>query len=924
MSRLPQPSSRTGTRSPLKTPSSPAPSPTTTTRTVRTPGTLLTTPAKPRIRTQSAAPTPSPRQQTLRSQPSLKNIKHAKSPTKSPGRRTQPLPAEDEVPLPSPKPQLSIREQIALRRAEAKKAAAQSYAAPTEHFEGLEDASPETFNQPTPVDVDLGRWSVKETIERARSSGAINLSSRDLPCLPSALFEIHLGITPEPLKSIPVEPPISTHSSTERRKDGQNAPSWYEAQDLEVLKAWSNEIMELQPEISMFGSLKTVDLHNNKLTALPDSFADLTALTAVDLSHNELTSLPTNFWALPNLTSLNLSHNGLTALPFSAPFSGEGANPLGRTRDPRGDWFAESITRATEPLPRLTVLEVSHNHLSAASIDHAEGRPGLPALLSKLDLSENPLGKSDSLFRALGRLHRLKEINMQRAGVGDESFPVSIFASSAGSLFPSLKVLDLEETHISRPAIEAAFTPNTVQQILQFDVTNQEPPDGILRVVVGKRVIKEAWEIEAERRTKLRRQAAATLNSSIGFPPSEPKPEVPKEAWEIEAEQGLLSEGAKRRARAAAAATAHSSVALTSTPANVPSQSVLPSPQKKPVVEKEAWEIEAESGLLSAGARRRARAAAALAAAESSTNNGARPSPKTPSPAASPAPSHTPTTVASALASPQYYSASTQILTLPTSVPPSKATHMRSFSLISPAARKGLSESPSDLALAIPTPTLPLASIAAQPLAQTLKVLILANRRNDPSFSISTASGLHLPWLEELSLENCNLSDTVPVAHASEGGADDFTARMSEPLLPLLARLFPTLRTLDLSYNALTAAALTKDALSTLIFAEPPAEDGAVIRKGLRHLRLRGNRLNELEGFQQLAERFKGNRDVPEWRLEELDLRDNEIGKLPPELGMLPLDVFLVDGNTFRIPPRRVWEREGTKGLLSWLRGRME
>jgi hypothetical protein len=27
---------------------------------------------------------------------------------------------------------------------------------------------------------------------------------------------------------------------------------------------------------------------------------------------------------------------------------------------------------------------------------------------------------------------------------------------------------------------------------------------------------------------------------------------------------------------------------------------------------------------------------------------------------------------------------------------------------------------------------------------------------------------------------------------------------------------------------------------------------------------------------------------VPEWKLEELDIRDNEIGKLPPELGLLP------------------------------------
>ncbi|KAI0364463.1 L domain-like protein [Pilatotrama ljubarskyi] len=761
--------------------------------------------------------------------------------------------------------------------------------------------------------------------------GAINLSSRDLPCLPSALFEIHLGIKPEPLKSVPVEPPITTATSTDllatRRKGNENAPSWYEAQDLEVLKAWSNEIMELQPEISMFGSLKTVDLHNNKLTALPDSFADLTALTVVNLSHNQLTSLPTNFWALPNLTTLNLSHNALTALPFGAPFAGQDSNPLGRTRDPRGNWFEQSITRATEPLPRLTTLEVTHNRLSARSIDHSPDGHGLPALLSQIDVSENPLGKSDSLFRALGRLERLKEIRMQRADIGDESFPPSIFASSSGTLFPALKVLDLEETHVSRPAVEAAFVPTALKQTLQFDVTNQEPPEGVLRVIVGKRVIKEAWEIEAEKRTKLRRQAAAadSFSSIFSQPSASGKQEVAKEPWEIEAEQGLLSEGAKRRARALAAAAASSASASTSGPNG--STSNQPSPRKNTVVEKEPWEIEAEQGLLSAGARRRARAAAILAAASSS--NAGEPSgpaaPKTPSPTSSSPRTHTPTTVASALAHPHFYCTSTQTLTLPPSTPPSKAAHARSFSLAAPAWGKSPGGAVSELALAIPSPTLPLAAIAAQPFAQTLKVLILANRRNDTSFSIPASAGPFLSNLEELSLENCNLGDSVPVSHVSEG-AEDFTQRTSEPLLPLLARLFPSLRTLDLSYNALTSAALTGDALSSLILADPPAaaEDGTVVRKGLRQLRLRGNKFNELDGFRQLAERFKGNRDVPEWKLEELDLRDNEIGKLPPELGMLPLDVFLVDGNTFRIPPRRVWEREGTKGLLSWLRGRME
>ena len=63
------------------------------------------------------------------------------------------------------------------------------------------------------------------------------------------------------------------------------------------------------------------------------------------------------------------------------------------------------------------------------------------------------------------------------------------------------------------------------------------------------------------------------------------------------------------------------------------------------------------------------------------------------------------------------------------------------------------------------------------------------------------------------------------------------------------------------------------------------------------YLRLLGSKLTELDGLQIITERFKGNREMPAWKLEELDLRDNEISKLPPELGLLPLDVFLVDGN---------------------------
>lgn len=117
-------------------------------------------------------PSPTPGR-TLRPQGSLQALRPT-SPQKSPLKRTKPLP---EDPPTSPKtPALSIREQIALKRAEAKKAQTQSTVkSPLDDFAGLEDALP-TQNAVQDEDmVDLGRWSVKETIERARSSGKLLL-----------------------------------------------------------------------------------------------------------------------------------------------------------------------------------------------------------------------------------------------------------------------------------------------------------------------------------------------------------------------------------------------------------------------------------------------------------------------------------------------------------------------------------------------------------------------------------------------------------------------------------------------------------------------------------------------------------------------------------------------------------------------------
>lgn len=95
--------------------------------------------------------------------------------------------------------------------------------------------------------------------------GNLNLSSRSIVCLPSCLYEIHLGITPKPLEAV-TEPDYAAESTPKRSRANKQQPSWYEAQDLTVLKARSNEITAIQPEIALFGSLKVVDVSNTFLS----------------------------------------------------------------------------------------------------------------------------------------------------------------------------------------------------------------------------------------------------------------------------------------------------------------------------------------------------------------------------------------------------------------------------------------------------------------------------------------------------------------------------------------------------------------------------------------------------------------------------------------------------------------------------------
>lgn len=548
-------------------------------------------------------------------------------------------------------------------------------------------------------------------------------------------------------------------------------------------------------------------LQNNRLASLPDSFADLTSLISLDLSHNALISLPSHFFSLPSLSVLDISHNSFTSLPFNMPFDPATIAPVSSQRS-SGFLSAPEIVRATRPLPHLTSLDVSHNKIVSSAIHH----DALPRDLKVFNLMCNPLGDIAELLASLSALTQLVALRLSGCDIDDTSFPASLLSSTNRPTFLKLAVLDLGETRATQAAVSTALS--CLTQSIDFEasvIDERTVPIGTLAVAVGKRIVRETWEIEADRhvqRLRERRSAVNLKDTPVSESPPPPLPQpVEKEQWEIDAEQGLLSEGAQRRARAEAA--------------------VQHAPE----------------------------------------DPGAVVGPKT----TSATPDTTPVLG-------RYWDPRTLTLTLP----PSTGRSPRYGAGVTTEA-------------VLPRVTLPLALIMTQPFADTLRTVDLRGRRAEPGIVLPVSydgSQPLLPRLESLNLEGCSMGDVVPGAEASDAGGT----------LGMLARLFPGLRNLELAYNNFTGAAMGRGVLEQLLFGD---DSGG--RAGLRRLVLCGNKIEELHGLRELAQVVFGNgNDVAntkavelrgKWTLEELDVRQNSIGVLPGELGLLPLGSLVVDGN---------------------------
>lgn len=87
-----------------------------------------------------------------------------------------------------------------------------------------------------------------------------------------------------------------------------------------VLILHNNELRTLVPkgcDISTLSTLKVLDLHENKITSLPEDVGKLAALQILNVEKNRLTFLPESIGDLRLLQTLNLKGNYLNELPAS-------------------------------------------------------------------------------------------------------------------------------------------------------------------------------------------------------------------------------------------------------------------------------------------------------------------------------------------------------------------------------------------------------------------------------------------------------------------------------------------------------------------------------------------------------------------------------------------------------------------------------
>ncbi|KAK3715875.1 hypothetical protein LTR37_006858 [Vermiconidia calcicola] len=341
---------------------------------------------------------------------------------------TTPPSSKHVVSNPTNSSSAALRQQIAAAKAAARRDKEKQDSAYDAQLTGGSDfessALADPFNQ-APRD---GKHILRNRLNAARMDGKLNIAAMSLKEIPDEVLHMYDASVLE-----------------------ESKVSWAEVVDLTRLNAADNEIEGLAdavfPDVSaeelaenddqtagnQFGGLETLDLHGNKLQALPMGLRRLERLTMLNLSHNAVENSALDVVAqIASLKDLKLGHN---ALSNNLPSSLCNLRNL-ESLDLQSNRLL-GLPEAIRELVSLKVLNVSNNQLTALPMDALEALP-----LIELDASSNALISAlfpSTCANAHPTLRILRAANNSLA---------ALTFSNALDL-PQLRTLDVNNNHIT-------------------------------------------------------------------------------------------------------------------------------------------------------------------------------------------------------------------------------------------------------------------------------------------------------------------------------------------------------------------------------------------------------------------------------------------------------------------------------------------
>ncbi|KAI3701596.1 hypothetical protein L6452_26786 [Arctium lappa] len=306
---------------------------------------------------------------------------------------------------------------------------------------------------------------------------------------------------------------------------------------LQSLDLSNNHITDLPNDFWSLGSLKTLNLSNNKISmVISSNIGNFGSLEKLDLSFNNFSgSLPESISSLTNLQVLNLNQNGfdstiplgiischlLTSIDFSwNGFNGvlpdgfgsafpnlKSLNLAGNEIEGKGSDFSkmESLTylNISKNLFQGSVVEIFQGRLEVVDLssNHFEGHVSFNSgfnwsHLVHLDLSDNEI--SGQFFSGLSQAHNLKHLNLAKNRFSTQKFLKNIDAlhsleylnlsntnligriGDEMSVLNRLKTLDLSSNHLSGEIPHLSL--NTLRNLdLSFNNLSGEIPISLLK-----------------------------------------------------------------------------------------------------------------------------------------------------------------------------------------------------------------------------------------------------------------------------------------------------------------------------------------------------------------------------------------------------------------------------------------------------------